>query len=223
MKKTLTAIISLSTATMLAACATGSMNIPSSLNLDQSELASARKAIAAAKAVGAESCAPKTLAKAESNLYWAAHELAEGRIHPDETSGLIADAKSGGKKARRIALHRCEVIQGIHVLHVVNFSWNNARLSSTATAILDTAVATLKKHSHMRIEVAGHTDSRGSIPSNIVVSRRRAQSVYAYLVAHGINAKRLSVKGYGKSQPVISNYTAAGRARNRRVELRILK
>ncbi len=222
MKKT-QVFISMLTATMLTACATGSMNIPSSFDLSQDELSSARKAIAAAKAAGAESCAPKMLAKAESALYQAAHELTEGRIHPDETSGLITDAEAMGKKARHIAMHRCEAMQGVHVLHVISFSWNNTRLSPTATAVLDTAVATLKKHSRIRIEVAGHTDSTGDDSYNLALSQRRSKNVYAYLVAHGIAAKRLSAKGYGESQPAISNRTAAGRARNRRVELRVLK
>jgi outer membrane protein OmpA-like peptidoglycan-associated protein len=71
----------------------------------------------------------------------------------------------------------------------------------------------------VNIEVAGHTDSRGSDAYNIKLSQRRAEAVRDYLISKGIAADRLSAKGYGESQPVADNATDEGRFKNRRVEL----
>jgi len=72
----------------------------------------------------------------------------------------------------------------------------------------------------LRFEVQGHTDSDGGAAYNLGLSQRRAQAVVDDLVAHhGIARSRLKAKGYGLSQPVAPNTTAAGKALNRRVEL----
>jgi len=67
--------------------------------------------------------------------------------------------------------------------------------------------------------IEGHTDSDGSTEHNQVLSQQRAESVKSYLVAAGISSSRLSVEGFGESEPVASNATATGKAQNRRVEL----
>jgi outer membrane protein OmpA-like peptidoglycan-associated protein len=68
--------------------------------------------------------------------------------------------------------------------------------------------------------VAGHTDSRGPRSRNITLSLQRAEAVRAYLVMKGVPAERIVARGYGPDQPVASNAELAGRAMNRRVELR---
>ena len=78
----------------------------------------------------------------------------------------------------------------------------------------------LKRHSDLKVELAGHTDSVGNDQYNQGLSERRAQAVADYLIGHGANAGNISVKGYGESDPVADNGTEAGRAANRRVELR---
>ncbi len=206
---------------MLSACAATPFDIK------RDELAGARQAIQAAKAAGAERCAPKLLAEAEAALYHAAHELDETGQHPDETASLIAAAASKGMQARQIAIRHCqpkarkkpEIIS----LSGVRFATNSAELTVDSLAVLDKAVETLKKRADIRVEVAAHTDSRGNDAYNLALSKRRAASVYRYLVEHGIDAKRLNAHGYGESRPVADNGTADGRARNRRVELRILE
>jgi outer membrane protein OmpA-like peptidoglycan-associated protein len=82
-------------------------------------------------------------------------------------------------------------------------------------------VATLKKHPELVIEVHGHTDSRGTAQHNLVLSRRRAESVMAYLKEHGVT-NTMTAKGYGKEHPVADNATADGRLQNRRVALHIV-
>lgn len=80
----------------------------------------------------------------------------------------------------------------------------------------------LLKNPEMRIELRGHTDNQGSIDYNQKLSEARAKAVVDYLVGKGIERRRLSWIGFGKSQPVSDNNTAEGRHKNRRVEYRIL-
>ena len=74
----------------------------------------------------------------------------------------------------------------------------------------------------MKIEVAGHTDNTGDPDANVALSQRRAEVVQNYLIEHGIDAGRLSAKGYGASRPQASNETEEGRQENRRTEFKIL-
>lgn len=104
----------------------------------------------------------------------------------------------------------------------VNFDNDSAALRADAKPILDEAVAILKRYPLIRVEVAGYTDDRASDAYNLDLSQRRAQAVVGYFVQMGIEAARLVPKGYGESAPVADNTSAAGRADNRRVELRIL-
>lgn len=109
------------------------------------------------------------------------------------------------------------------VLRGVQFDFDSAKIRDDARPILDEAVETLKEHPSVRVSVEGHTDAIGSEAYNQRLSERRAQAVADYLVARGIEQTRLSVKGFGETQPVASNETAEGRAQNRRVELRALQ
>lgn len=72
-----------------------------------------------------------------------------------------------------------------------------------------------------KLAVEGHTDDRGDAAHNINLSDRRASSVQRWLVEHGIEAARLSAKGYGPQRPIADNGTLYGRAKNRRVEFQI--
>ena len=81
----------------------------------------------------------------------------------------------------------------------------------------------LKEHDELKkIRIEGHTDNVGSAPYNKDLSERRAGTVLRYLADHGIPRERLESAGYGFERPVASNQTALGRAKNRRVEFRIL-
>jgi len=94
--------------------------------------------------------------------------------------------------------------------------------TADSVAILDQAVDTLKRYPNVHIEVDGHTDSKGSDAYNQKLSERRAHGVYEYLTAHGISPSQITgERGFGESQPIDTNDTAAGRQRNRRVELKV--
>ncbi|MES2369818.1 MAG: OmpA family protein [Pseudomonadota bacterium] len=105
------------------------------------------------------------------------------------------------------------------VLEGVNFDFDKATLRQEDIAIIDKDVTGLDKWGNVNIEVAGHTDSRGSDKYNMKLSQRRAEAVRNYLISKGIAADRLTAKGYGESQPVADNATDEGRFKNRRVEL----
>jgi len=213
MKKTLKKISLLAGIGLISACAT---TPPST---DISELDQARALIAKAKAAGAERCAPELQARAVSKMYAAAHEYSEGNIHPDEQADLVHESVKAAKQAFGKTMRGCK--PEIIALKGVYFATNSADLTAASTATLNHAVAVMKKRSGIHVEVAAHTDSRGKADYNMALSSRRAKSVMDYLIAHGIAASRLTSHGYGETQPVADNGTAAGRAKNRRVELRI--
>ncbi|SFS03900.1 OmpA-OmpF porin, OOP family [Dyella sp. OK004] len=97
-----------------------------------------------------------------------------------------------------------------------------AEPSADSIAILDQAVDTLNRYPQVKVMVAGFTDSVGKDAYNQSLSERRAQIVYDYLTSHGVAASRLEGPiGHGKSDPIDSNDTDAGRARNRRTELQV--
>ncbi|HEX8516013.1 MAG TPA: OmpA family protein [Bacteroidia bacterium] len=75
----------------------------------------------------------------------------------------------------------------------------------------------------LRVEIAGHTDNAGNVAANQKLSEDRAKSVKAYLVKKGIEPARIIAKGYGDTQPVGENTTEAGKAKNRRTEVRSLE
>lgn len=213
-------IMTLTASLSLAACA-GYSNI----NIGVDELAEARTAIADAKAAGAERCAPKLQAQAVASLYWAGHELEESGHsdagdHAEEESMLVARAVAKAKEAKAASSDKCmpEIIK----LSGIQFPHDSARLTAAATAILDNAIKTLQRRFNIKVEVAAHTDSSGSNDYNQALSERRAASVMDYLGTHGISSSRLTSKGYGESQPIVSNDTKEGRTQNRRVELRVL-
>jgi outer membrane protein OmpA-like peptidoglycan-associated protein len=77
----------------------------------------------------------------------------------------------------------------------------------------------MNKYNRTLVDVNGHTDSTGGDQYNLDLSRRRAASVASYLEAQGVDGRRFAVNGFGKSDPIASNATEAGRAQNRRVEI----
>jgi len=105
------------------------------------------------------------------------------------------------------------------VLAGANFDFDKSLIRPADFEKLDKDVATLKEWGDVKVEVAGHTDSVGTDDYNMGLSMRRAQAVRNYLVDKGIAADRLTVRGYGESQPVADNATVEGRFQNRRVEL----
>ena len=106
----------------------------------------------------------------------------------------------------------------------VNFEPKSFELTKESKLILDEAVIAINASPEIQaIEVQAYTDYKGSGEANLKLSEQRASSVRDYLVSQGVSAKRLVAKGYGESQPIADNKTEEGRAKNRRVELKVIK
>lgn len=129
------------------------------------------------------------------------------------------DQCPGTRAGAKVDAVGCEVAEVI-TLKGVNFATNSARLTPGSTKTLDAAAATLLKRGNVKTEIAGHTDDRGSNARNLTLSQQRAEAVVKYLVSKGVNPANLTARGYGEDRPVADNKTEAGRAENRRVELR---
>jgi outer membrane protein OmpA-like peptidoglycan-associated protein len=106
------------------------------------------------------------------------------------------------------------------VLRGVTFETGRSALKPDSYTILDIVAASLVANPDIKIEIAGHSDNTGSAATNTRLSQARAIAVRAYLSGKGVAPERMTAKGYGPLQPVAPNTSAAGRAQNRRVELR---
>ena len=104
----------------------------------------------------------------------------------------------------------------------VTFDFAKYDLKPQFYPALNTIASTLKEYNQTIVEVSGHTDSIGSDAANQVLSERRANAVSSYLIGQGVVRERFEVVGMGERYPVASNDTDAGRALNRRVEIRLV-
>lgn len=103
----------------------------------------------------------------------------------------------------------------------VRFKSGTAVLEADSYKTLNEVVRILNENPEYNIEIAGHTDNKGTSEKNTIISENRAKSCYEYLIAQGIDPKRLKYKGYGKTRPIASNDTEEGRAQNRRTEFNV--
>ncbi len=107
-------------------------------------------------------------------------------------------------------------------IKLVQFETGKAVLLKKSYAVLDEVVSVMNTYSEYSLNIGGHTDNVGDDKMNQDLSERRAKSCYDYLVSKGIAANRISSTGYGETQPVADNKTAAGREQNRRVMFELL-
>ncbi|TCM18613.1 outer membrane protein OmpA-like peptidoglycan-associated protein [Novosphingobium sp. PhB165] len=103
----------------------------------------------------------------------------------------------------------------------VTFAFNSTEISPAFQQALDKVADSMKQYPNSLIDVYGHTDSVGSDAFNLDLSKRRADSVARYLIMQGVSSSRIQTQGMGKNYPVADNGTEQGRAKNRRVEIKI--
>lgn len=135
---------------------------------------------------------------------------------PDEKG----DPARAGCKAKQMV----SITDGkLDILDKVYFQTNKAIILGKSFPLLNNVADVIKSHPDItKVQVEGHTDSRGNDDANQSLSERRAQSVVKYLISRGVAAERLTAVGFGESKPIADNNTNAGRSTNRRVEFVII-
>ena len=103
----------------------------------------------------------------------------------------------------------------------ITFQTDEASIQPGFYSTLNSVALVLRKFDKTLVDVYGHTDSTGDDQYNLDLSQQRASSVANYLGAQGVDPRRFAVIGLGETQPIASNATEAGRAQNRRVEIRL--
>lgn len=122
---------------------------------------------------------------------------------------------------KNILLNKAQ-IGTTYILRNIFFDFDKSNLHEESFPELNNLSNYLIQNVNIRIEIGGHTDDQGSDEYNNKLSLERAKSVYDYLISKGVDASRLTYKGYGKSEPIAPNDTEEGRATNRRTEFKII-
>jgi outer membrane protein OmpA-like peptidoglycan-associated protein len=140
---------------------------------------------------------------------------------PDEKGVADPDPRRNGcSPSARVSMSDTEIF----ILEQVQFDTNKATIKKVSDPLLDEVAGVLRGHPDiLRIEVQGHTDNRGTRTVNLALSQARAEAVVRALVKRGIAPGRLTAKGYGQSVPLVANVTDHARAKNRRVQFKILE
>ena len=107
----------------------------------------------------------------------------------------------------------------LHIPNDISFATGRADIQPNFRPVLDRFAEGLRNNPNAEVRIIGHTDSTGSNAINNPLSLDRAESTRNYLTARGVNGNRIHVEGRGSREPVASNDTSDGRARNRRVEI----
>ncbi len=141
--------------------------------------------------------------------------------HPDYTElGQLGTFDDGSRPAD---VAKALAATGVLDVYGIYFDFGSAKLRDESGSTLDAIASYLKAQPKQRLAIEGHTDSVGDAKFNQALSEARAKAVVAAVVAKGIEGARLSSRGFGATKPVANNKTITGRAKNRRVTLRVQK
>jgi outer membrane protein OmpA-like peptidoglycan-associated protein len=155
----------------------------------------------------------------------------DGCPETDADSDQIPDAQDKcptepGPRSNIAEKNGCPLIKKgddeLVILEPIEFEYGKSVIKPVSFPILDEVAKVMKAQPKMRIGVYGHTDNRGAMDLNMRLSKERARACMNYLGKKGIAQNRLESEGFGPNKPVADNGTDEGRARNRRVEFKIL-
>ncbi|HSX62768.1 MAG TPA: OmpA family protein [Tahibacter sp.] len=164
------------------------------------------------------------IARADANDAAAAAREAQMRADQERLAATEARLDAESARAQLAELQARETERGTVVtLGDVLFETDRAELKPGATRSLDQLADALRSDNRGVVAIEGHTDATGSRNYNVDLSLRRAQSVQAYLVSHGVSPARITVRGMGPDFPVADNNSTSGRLQNRRVEVIVQK
>jgi OOP family OmpA-OmpF porin len=151
--------------------------------------------------------------------------LFEGERFNPEVRQVVAKAATRAEEQKVSAIDEagCQTeLEGLSETRAIIFSSGSSRLTSRSTPVLANLVGLLKRCGKVIVEAGGHTDNIGSAASNLRLSKARAAAVVDYLIEKGIPKDQLRAEGYGDAEPVVPNTNRRNRARNRRIEFRIV-
>lgn len=218
---------------VIVGCAKSHFGVPDQAMIVPPDVAQTEEAIASAEqSEGAKHC-PEKIAEAKElaqnamKTYWACHTTKAMQMLA-QARDLANDAKAcqpppAPKPAPAPEPVMTPPKKEPVSFHSATFGLNRSDLSPAVKVVLDKSVKIMTDNPDVVLELQGHTCSLGSADYNMKLGQRRAQSVFDYLTAKGVSASRLKIVSYGLTKPVAPNTTEDGRAKNRRVDLVILK
>lgn len=146
-------------------------------------------------------------------------ETVSAGIATEETFNNYEDDDGCPDKKPEIAVEKGEAV----VLEGVYFATGKADLTQNSRFILDKVVRTLRENPKIEVEIRGYTDNTGGYQLNMRLSKQRADAVKIYLLNQGIDAVKIRTRGFGPENPIATNHTREGRAKNRRIEFYRIK
>jgi outer membrane protein OmpA-like peptidoglycan-associated protein len=147
----------------------------------------------------------------------------DGVLDADDACPTTAGPRNADSSKHGCPMARVEQGQ-IKITERIEFKTNSAKILPASTPVLDAVLAILQEHPEIeQVALEGHTDSVGKPRYNLRLSQQRTDSVMRWLIARGIDRKRLTAEGFGSQKPIASNDDEAGREQNRRVEFHIRK
>jgi outer membrane protein OmpA-like peptidoglycan-associated protein len=174
--------------------------------------------------------AANIISSTELNQYTGQYAIAT-EIHEDKPADIIINVKKTGHAFDTKIINTSNMVNNViksdaeikkvetgkeYQLHDIHFGTNLYNLNSHSKYIINLFVEFLTDNPTVKVEIQGHTDNVGNDADNLLLSERRAKSVYDYVISKGISPERVRHKGYGRTKPVATNDTEEGRAKNRR-------
>lgn len=123
----------------------------------------------------------------------------------------------------RVTVSQQAVLDAALANRIIEFESGKATLTESGMDVLDQMSEAMLKLKGVKVEVIGHTDNAGSRAGNLSLSQARAEAVKTYVVGKGIAAESIAVSGEGPDRPVADNRTPEGKARNRRIEFKVIQ
>jgi OOP family OmpA-OmpF porin len=136
---------------------------------------------------------------------------------------LNLDASYTVNNGLRVAVSEQGMLDAALADRIIEFESGKAALTDAGKAVLDQMSVALLRLKDKKVQVIGHTDNAGSRAGNLSLSQARAEAVKAYVGGRGVNPDMVSVSGEGPDRPVADNRTPEGRARNRRIEFKVVQ
>ncbi len=166
----------------------------------------------------------KTNANGEVTVYVRKGDMYDVTINPQGYAFYSTQFSVKNNKKKKIIVKLQELKKDTKIeLNNITFETNSADLNVESYKELNKVIDLLEKNPKIKVEISAHTDDIGSESYNMKLSQKRAKSVVNYLISNDIQSDRLIAKGYGESQPLVPNTSDENRAKNRRVELKIIE